>query len=121
MPQKADEPPTPAELVIDEAIDKVAKLESVSADIEQRVDMLNQHVSFKGRYLKAPQYRVYFRLTVDGPARDLRRDPPGLRRRDAVGLPGHPQGADLLQVQRQAGHGTAQFARARSQDEGTDP
>jgi outer membrane lipoprotein-sorting protein len=64
--EKADEPPTPAELVIDEAKAKLAKLESCSADIQQRVDMLNQHVSFKGRYLKAPQYRVYFSLAVDG-------------------------------------------------------
>ena len=66
MRQKADETPTPAELVIDEAKAKLAKLESCAADIEERVDMLNQHVTFKGRYLKAPQYRVYFRLTVDG-------------------------------------------------------
>jgi outer membrane lipoprotein-sorting protein len=64
--EKAEEPPTPAELVIDEAKSRLAKLDSCAADIEERVDMLNQHVTLKGRYLKAPQQRLYFRLRVDG-------------------------------------------------------
>ena len=63
---KAEEPPTPAEKVIDEAKSRLAKVESVAADIQERVDMLNQHVVLKGRYLKAPQYRMYFSLSVAG-------------------------------------------------------
>jgi outer membrane lipoprotein-sorting protein len=65
--EKAEEPPTPAERVIDEAIAKIAKLESVAADLVQDVKMLKEHVTIKGRYLKAPNYRVYLRLTVSGP------------------------------------------------------
>src|SRR5262249_21444239 len=64
--KEKEEPPTPAELLIDEAKAKVAKLRSCAADLEQRVDMLNQHFILKGRYLKAPQERVYFRLTLAG-------------------------------------------------------
>src|SRR5262249_50538528 len=55
-----------AELTIDAAKAKLAQLQSCAADVEERVDMLNQHLTFKGRYLKAPQYRVYFRLTLSG-------------------------------------------------------
>lgn len=61
-----DEPPTPAELVIDEAAAKLGKLESCAADIDEKVDMLNEHVTLKGRYMKAPQYRTYFVLRVSG-------------------------------------------------------
>jgi outer membrane lipoprotein-sorting protein len=63
---KAEEPPTPTETFLDEAKGRLAKLKSCAADIEQRVDMLNQHITLKGRYLKAPQYRLYFRLAVSG-------------------------------------------------------
>jgi outer membrane lipoprotein-sorting protein len=64
--EKPEEPPTPAELLIDESKAKIAKLQSCAADLEETVDMLNQHFTIKGRYLKAPQYRVYFRLTLAG-------------------------------------------------------
>jgi outer membrane lipoprotein-sorting protein len=64
--KEKEEPPTPAELVIDEAKAKLAKLQSCSAEIEERVDLLNQHFTIKGRYLKAPQYRIYFQLTLAG-------------------------------------------------------
>jgi hypothetical protein len=62
--EKAEEPPTPAELLIDEAKAKIAKLQSAAADIEETIDMLNQHITLTGQYFKAPQYRVYFRLTL---------------------------------------------------------
>lgn len=61
-----EEPPTPAELAIDEAQKKLAGLESCAAEVEETVDMLNRHVNLKGRYMKAPQYRVYFMLRVAG-------------------------------------------------------
>jgi outer membrane lipoprotein-sorting protein len=64
--EKAEEPPTPAEVLIDESKAKIAKLQSCAADLEETVDMLNQHFTIKGRYLKAPQQRVYFRLTLAG-------------------------------------------------------
>jgi hypothetical protein len=60
------EPPTPAEEVLDAAIKKVAALTSVSADILQQADMLGQRFEVKGRYLKAPNNRVYLRLAVSG-------------------------------------------------------
>jgi outer membrane lipoprotein-sorting protein len=64
--KEKEEPPTPSERFIDEAKAKLAKLQSFAADVEQRVDMLNQHFTLKGRALKAPQNRVYFRLTLSG-------------------------------------------------------
>src|SRR5262249_898576 len=64
--EKPEEPPTPAERILVEAIAKVAKLQSVAADLEQSVKMLNQQLTIKGRYLKAPNRRVYLRLTVTG-------------------------------------------------------
>jgi outer membrane lipoprotein-sorting protein len=63
---KPDEPPTDAEKEIDAAIKKIAKLESVAADLLQEINMLNQKYSIKGRYLKAPNTHVYLKLTVSG-------------------------------------------------------
>jgi outer membrane lipoprotein-sorting protein len=63
---KPEEPPTAPERVIDAAIKKIAKLESVAADLVQDVNILNQKYTIKGRYLKAPNSRVYLRLTVTG-------------------------------------------------------
>jgi len=60
------EPPTEAEKALDEAIRKVASLKSVSADITQTVDMLGQQFELRGRYLKAPEYRMYLKLSVFG-------------------------------------------------------
>ena len=57
---------TTAERLIDEAINQIAKLDSVAADFVQTVEMLNQRFTIKGRYLKAPDWRVYLQLTVAG-------------------------------------------------------
>ena len=65
--EKAEEPPTEAERVIDVAIKKLAKLQSVAADSEQDVEMLNQKFTIKGRYLKAPKTRIY----LSSPSRGL--------------------------------------------------
>ena len=43
-----EEPPTEAEKAIDEAIQKISKLQSVSADLEQDVEMLNQKFKITG-------------------------------------------------------------------------
>jgi outer membrane lipoprotein-sorting protein len=59
-----EEPPTEAEKAIDEAIKKISKLQSVAADLEQDVEMLNQKFKITGRYLKAPNTRLYVLLTV---------------------------------------------------------
>jgi hypothetical protein len=64
--EKAEEPPTPAEILIDEAKTKLGKLQSAAAKLQERVDMLNQHVVLAGEYFMAPQYRVYFRLRLEG-------------------------------------------------------
>jgi outer membrane lipoprotein-sorting protein len=63
---KPEEPPTDSEREIDLAIDKIAKLESFAADLDQTVEMLSQKFSIKGRALKAPNSRVYLKLTVSG-------------------------------------------------------
>jgi outer membrane lipoprotein-sorting protein len=62
----APEPPTEAEKALDAAIAKVAALKSVSAVVVQKVEMLNQRFEIKGRYLKAPENRLYLRLDVYG-------------------------------------------------------
>jgi outer membrane lipoprotein-sorting protein len=66
QPEKPEEPPTESDRMIDQAIEKIAKLESVAADLEQTVDMLSQKFSIKGRFLKAPNSRIYLKLTVSG-------------------------------------------------------
>jgi len=65
-PEKAEEPPTEAERVIDLAIKKLAALKSVSAELLEKVEMLNQKVTIKGRYLRAKGTRIYLSLTVSG-------------------------------------------------------
>ena len=62
----ANEPPTDADLQLDEAIKLVAALKSVSADVQQAVDLLDQKFSVSGRYLKAQNNRVYLNLKVSG-------------------------------------------------------
>jgi outer membrane lipoprotein-sorting protein len=64
--QKPEQSTTSAERLIDEAINQMARLDSVAADLDQTVEMLNQRFTIKGRYLKAPNWRVYFQLTVAG-------------------------------------------------------
>ena len=63
------EPLTPAEEILDAAIKKVVALTSVAADIHQQAEMLGQRFDVKGRYLKAPNNRVYLRLAVSGLAK----------------------------------------------------
>jgi hypothetical protein len=63
---KAEEPPTPVERLIDEAIAKLAKLQSVVAKVVETVDMLDEQLIIRGDYRKAPNHRVYLRLTVSG-------------------------------------------------------
>jgi outer membrane lipoprotein-sorting protein len=57
---------TSAERLIDEAIRQITRLNSVAADLVQTVEMLNQRFTIKGRYLKAPDWRIYLQLTVVG-------------------------------------------------------
>jgi hypothetical protein len=64
---KAEEPPTPAERLIDEAAAKIGKLRSVSATLLETVDMLNHRITIKGTYRKAPDHRIYLLLAVTGP------------------------------------------------------
>ena len=64
--RKPAQPPTEAEKLIDQAIKKVAGLQSVAADMTQNVDMLKQKFAVKGRYLKGPSSRIYLKLTVTG-------------------------------------------------------
>ena len=62
----AEAPPTEAERTIDESIRKISKLQSVAAELEQDVEMLNQKFKITGRYLKAPNTRIYVLLTISG-------------------------------------------------------
>ena len=112
-----EEPPTEAERLIDAAIKKLAKLQSVAADLLEYVDMLDQKFTIKGRYLRAPNARVKLQLTVYGTSRLERHDPSSLRRRNPVGLPAGPRSTVLSQAEHQADPGTAQFTRSRPQDQ----
>ncbi len=60
------EPPTEAELLLDAAIKKVAALPRVSADLTEKIEMLSQDFSLKGRYIKDTDHRIYFKLALDG-------------------------------------------------------
>ncbi len=62
----AAEQATEAEAIIDKAIKKIAELQSMAADLQEEVEMLGQKFTIKGRYLKAPNRRVYLRMTVTG-------------------------------------------------------
>jgi outer membrane lipoprotein-sorting protein len=62
--KKAEEPPTEAEIALDEAISKVKATNSLAADLAIQADMLNERFEIEGQYLKAPDYRVSLRLNV---------------------------------------------------------
>jgi outer membrane lipoprotein-sorting protein len=62
----APEPPTEAETLLDAAIKAIAELKTVSADLTQEVDMLDQRFEINGRYRKGPEHRVYLYLKVSG-------------------------------------------------------
>ena len=63
---KPTAPPTKAEVRLDEAIAKLKRLKSVSAELAQTVEMLGQKFRLTGKYLKAPGYRVYLILELSG-------------------------------------------------------
>ena len=60
------EPPNDAEKTLDAAIAKLAALTSVSADITETVDMLEQQFTIRGRYRKTPNRRISLQLKVSG-------------------------------------------------------
>jgi len=62
----AEEPPTEAEKFIDASAKKVRALESISADITQTAEILNQKFELKGQYLKAPNQKIRMQLTLSG-------------------------------------------------------
>jgi outer membrane lipoprotein-sorting protein len=64
--EPAGEPASPEERYIDEAIKKLAAVKSVTADFVQNVELLKQKFDIKGRYLKAPNSRIYLKLTING-------------------------------------------------------
>jgi outer membrane lipoprotein-sorting protein len=61
-----EEPPTESERTLDDAIARVKKINSFSADMAQNVDMLNQKFDVKGNCLKAPNNRFYLKMAVQG-------------------------------------------------------
>jgi outer membrane lipoprotein-sorting protein len=58
--------PSEAEVVIDEAIEKIKALKAVSADVTQTVKMLGQQFRLSGKYIKAEPHRVHMSLTLSG-------------------------------------------------------
>lgn len=62
----AEAPPTEAEKILDAAIEKLKAIETVKATIRQDVSMLGQQFTVEGQYLRAPDYRVYLQLRVNG-------------------------------------------------------
>jgi hypothetical protein len=59
-------PPTEAELLLDAAIAKLKALNSISAKILERVEMLGQKFRLEGTYLKDSGYKVYLSLKLYG-------------------------------------------------------
>jgi len=57
---------SPADQILQEAITKVRDRPSAVADISLQADMLNEKFRVVGQYLKAPDYRVLLRLTIEG-------------------------------------------------------
>lgn len=64
-PEK-DKEPTRAEKVIDEAIAKLRGLESASANLVIKADILGQRFQLSGEYARAPQDRIKLVLTLSG-------------------------------------------------------
>lgn len=64
--QAAAAVPTETELFLDAAVKAIAALKTVSADVTQKVDMLDQRFEITGRYRKGKGHRVYLRLKVTG-------------------------------------------------------
>jgi hypothetical protein len=64
--EAAPAPPTEAEQTLDAAIEKIQKIQAVEAEVQQDVRMLGQKFQVKGRFLRAPQYRVYLLLELSG-------------------------------------------------------
>jgi hypothetical protein len=62
----ANRAPLNAEQLLGEAINRAARLDSVSADLLETVEMLNQTFTVKGHFLKASGSRVYLELKVVG-------------------------------------------------------
>ncbi len=59
-------PPTEVELYLDGVIKAVDALKTVSADITQKVDMLDQKFEIAGRYRKGLDNRLYLFLKIHG-------------------------------------------------------
>src|SRR5262249_11309433 len=55
-----------AETQLDAVIKALAALKSVAADLVQKVDMLDLKFEVQGRYLRAPDRRIYLKLSVSG-------------------------------------------------------
>ncbi len=60
------EPPTEAELTLDEAAKKVAALPAISAEMVETVEMLKQKFTINGIYRKASGGRLFLKLVVSG-------------------------------------------------------
>ncbi len=117
--EKAEEPPTPAELVIDAAKAKIAELAIVRGrDRRAGRDAQSAPPDDQGPLPQGARLSRLFPAHPLGTPRDHRHHAPGLRWRDPLGLPGHHGVADLPQVQHQARDGTTQLARDRPEDEG---
>ena len=63
-----DRVPRNPEMLIDDAINNIAKLDSVTADLVQTVELLNETLTITGHYAKAQGRRFYLELSIEGPA-----------------------------------------------------
>ena len=105
--------------LIDEAKAKIAKLQSCAGQHGRAGGHAQSACHHQGEIPQGAPVPRLFPAHPRGAARDHRLHTPGLRRRDALGLPVHPRAAGVPQVQHQAGDGTAQFARSRRQAQGS--
>ncbi|MEW4566517.1 hypothetical protein AB1L88_01490 [Tautonia sp. JC769] len=65
-PPVPPEPPTEAELTLDEALAKIHSLENVRASVRQEVDMLGQVFTIEGEYARSGPYTFSLDLQVQG-------------------------------------------------------
>ena len=63
---KSATPLTDAEKTIDEAIERLKKVETVKSDVLMNVDMLGQSFRVRGAYMRAPKNRFRLDLAIEG-------------------------------------------------------
>ena len=89
--ERPKSPRLPPSSLIDEAKAKLASWNPARPSSASGSRCSTSSLTLKGRYRKAPHYRALLPAHVSGLPETTGTTPPGLRWRDAMGLPGHPR------------------------------